>query len=146
MKCLAHGSACGPPLSSTGRLHLFTLTATVVYEVNRGSLSYVSFWDETQSYGLSLACYVEDADDKLEVLVEDQTTCYPDSLNAELTRNSLRVCMPPGTRAHWSVHNEYVVNFSIDDPTYQALAEALAYLLAGRAQLVCKPCAAGGAA
>jgi hypothetical protein len=113
---------------------LITLHAGVAIEVVPGGLSFVTFWDESKSYGLSLACYVEDRKEKIEVMVQDQMNYYPDTFKAWLSPSLLRISLPSGTVDPAVGEDEYAVHLNISSEEHGELQGALKYLLAGRAQ------------
>jgi len=116
---------------------MFSLTATVEVDLTPRGLSCVSFWDESQEYGVSFSCYIEKPGELVEVMVSDQSNYRPKSFTVQLSRTLLRLSLPPGTVRPDEGGDEFAVHFRISDDDYQDLRNALAHLLAGRAQFQC---------
>jgi hypothetical protein len=111
---------------------MFTLSATVAIDITPNSLAYVSFWDESQTCGVSFSCHVEKPNERIEVMVSDQSNYYPEDFTVELSRTFLRLSLPPGTVRPDEGGDEFEVRFNVSDAKYLELEHALTHLLVGR--------------
>jgi hypothetical protein len=118
---------------------MLTLNATVSSERAKRpeGMSWVSFWDESQTCGVSFSCYANNPAEELEVMVSDQSCYYPDTFSVQLSRRLMRVSFAPGTIDATDGGDEYAVQFEVSDDEYRDLKGLLRYLLEGRAIFRC---------